>query len=110
MPVSGREHDATEPGTVCIYTGGSSINGHVRIAAVTPTLQSVHLHVTDSVHRYVRHIHRLRSRSQGTVLALQIEIDIQTTYITPNKYTIFTDNQAAIQAIRNPKCPRDSIS
>jgi hypothetical protein len=32
-----REHDATELGTVCIYTNSSSINDHIRAVAVAPT-------------------------------------------------------------------------
>jgi hypothetical protein len=42
---------------------------------------------------------------KGLVLALQMIVDIHTTVIAPGKCTIFTDNQATIQAMRNPRCP-----
>jgi tubulin alpha len=42
---------------------------------------------------------------RGLELAFQIALDVYATTNIPGKCTVFTDNQSAIQAMANPKCP-----
>ncbi|KAF2184787.1 hypothetical protein K469DRAFT_727021 [Zopfia rhizophila CBS 207.26] len=91
-----RQHNATEIGTLCIYTNRNSINGHVSAAVIVPALQ-----LQGCRTKRTEYIGKAATSTVYTVelrgikLVFQIALDC----------TVFTDNQATIQAMAKPKCP-----
>ena len=104
--VAVREHDATQPGTLCVYTDGSGINGHVGAAAIAPKLQHREIRTTRTEYMGTSTTSTVYAAElRGMELAFQIALDIHAQTNTPGHCTVFTDNQSAIQAMANPRYP-----
>ncbi|CAI6040569.1 unnamed protein product [Clonostachys chloroleuca] len=102
-----KDHDEVKTGSICIFTDGSGIDGHVDAAAVTlrshqmsgiSTRRTQYVGSATASTVYAAELKRL-------VLALHIVLDVQARDMAPGKCVVFSDNHAAIQAIRDPKAP-----
>jgi ribonuclease HI len=101
-----KRHDTTDSQTLRVYTDGSGIDGHVGAAAVV-----LNMPVVDVLAKRTEYMGTTTTSTvyaaelRGIGLGLQMILDVQTKTNTPSQCVIFTDNQAAIRAMANPKCP-----
>ncbi|EJP61480.1 reverse transcriptase [Beauveria bassiana ARSEF 2860] len=93
-----------EPGAIRIYTDGSGINrwcGCVCSGLQFDTISTKWIQYMGTSDVSTVYTAELR----GLVLALQLVLNVHKTGDNPGRCAIFTDNQAALQALQNPKCP-----
>ena len=101
-----KEHDDTGGEVMCIYSDGSGIKGHVAAAAVTRspqrggrwTKKTAYMGRTTTSNVYAAEL-------RGIELAFQLALDRHKATGTLGRCTVFSDNQAAVRAMANPKCP-----
>ena len=101
-----KEHNTLTEEALCLYTDGSSIRGHFAAAAVAPGMDLASLSTGRT--EYMGNSKTLSMHTaelKGIVLALRIIKDIASVLTSPHRCAIFTDNQAAIRSMSNPKGP-----
>lgn len=101
-----KRHDATDSRTLRVYTDGSGIDGHVGAAAIVLDMsvadvlaqRRAYMGTTTTSTVYAAEL-------RGIELAFRIVLDVHEKTDTPGKCIVFTDYQAAIQAMAHPKSP-----
>src|SRR5438552_14887278 len=93
-----KRHDETpqDPNTICIYTDGSGIDGHIGAAAYSPT-------IAETRQQYLG-TESTQNVYAAELYAVKLAIDIVQSSVT--KYTnctIYADSQAAIAATAKPR-------
>ena len=91
LEVAVKEYDTTEPATLCVYTDGSGINGHVGAAAIAPALRGSRSKRTEYMGTATTST-VYAAELRGIELAFQIVLDVHETTNAPGKCTVFTDN------------------
>lgn len=101
-----QQHDTVDQSTaLCIYIDGSGVDGHVGAAAVAPLLQSDNFNCNRTEFMGKSSTSTVYAAElQAFVLPCSIALDAFATPNTWSRCVIFTDSQAALQAIAGPRC------
>jgi hypothetical protein len=99
-----KAHNATESAALWVHTDGSGIDGHVGAAVIAPMgARSKYSGEENNIHGHVNHLYRISSGAHRNRAGVLRDVHARTN--SPMKCIDFTDNQAAIQAMVNPKPP-----
>src|SRR5579859_2960008 len=90
-------HDDTihSPGTICVYTDGSGIDGHIGAAAYSPTISAIKHQYLGAETEYNIYV------AEATAIKLAADI-VQESGNTYEKCVIYFDSQAAAKGLMKP--------